>query len=175
MGPFARPIPVMDKGRRMTNPAIDRSREEMLHAPEEMDASVVPPRFDEARDHIRAAKPAISHPVLRMRRFLALGRAQLYADTADCWKISDHRSGGSDLARGGSKASALPATPSHGQALSAMSCASASRTASLVVGRSAGSDRQHRLRKHRSPIEKMDHLVQILSGKLPSRPQSMKP
>jgi hypothetical protein len=45
----------MDKGRRMTNPAIDRLREEMLHAPAEMDASVVPPRFDEARDHIRAA------------------------------------------------------------------------------------------------------------------------
>ena len=39
----------------MTNPAIDRLREEMLHAPEEMDASVVPPRFKEARDHIRAA------------------------------------------------------------------------------------------------------------------------
>jgi len=32
MGAFARPIPVMDKGRSMTNPAIDRLREEMLHA-----------------------------------------------------------------------------------------------------------------------------------------------
>ena len=39
----------------MTNRPLDRFREEMLHAPEEIDASVVPPRFDEARDHIRAA------------------------------------------------------------------------------------------------------------------------
>lgn len=39
----------------MTNRPIDRLREEKLHAPEEMDASVVPPRFDEARDHIRVA------------------------------------------------------------------------------------------------------------------------
>jgi hypothetical protein len=34
---------------------IDRLSEEMLHAPDEMDASVAPPRFDEARDHIRLA------------------------------------------------------------------------------------------------------------------------
>ena len=39
----------------MTNRMIGRSREELLHTPEEMDASVVPPRFDEARDHIGLA------------------------------------------------------------------------------------------------------------------------
>lgn len=37
----------------MTNRLIDRLSEEMLHAPDEMDASVAPPRFDEARDRIR--------------------------------------------------------------------------------------------------------------------------
>jgi hypothetical protein len=39
----------------MTNRPIDRLREEILHAPDEMDASVEPPRFDEARNHIRLA------------------------------------------------------------------------------------------------------------------------
>jgi len=39
----------------MTNRLIDRSSEEMPHAPDEMDASVAPLRFDEARDHIRLA------------------------------------------------------------------------------------------------------------------------
>ncbi len=39
----------------MTNRPIDLLPEKMLHALEEMDASVVPPRFDEARGHIGLA------------------------------------------------------------------------------------------------------------------------
>jgi hypothetical protein len=39
----------------MTNRPIDRLREEILRAPDEMDAPGVPPRFDEAREHLRLA------------------------------------------------------------------------------------------------------------------------
>jgi len=39
----------------MTNRPVDRLREELLHPPDEMDASVEPSRFDEARNHIRVA------------------------------------------------------------------------------------------------------------------------
>ena len=39
----------------MTNRPIDRVRAEILRTPDEMDATVEPPRFDEARDHLRLA------------------------------------------------------------------------------------------------------------------------
>jgi hypothetical protein len=39
----------------MTNRPVDRLREELLHPPDEMDPPGVPPRFDEARDHLRLA------------------------------------------------------------------------------------------------------------------------
>jgi len=51
----------------MTNPAIDRLREEMLHAPEEMDASVVP-RFDEARSRPRGHRTRRAGPAFRPKR-----------------------------------------------------------------------------------------------------------
>ena len=39
----------------MTNRPIDRLRNEMLPAHDDMDAAVAPPRFDEARNHMRVA------------------------------------------------------------------------------------------------------------------------
>jgi hypothetical protein len=39
----------------MTNRPIDRLRKEILRAPDEMDATVEPPRFDEACNHIGSA------------------------------------------------------------------------------------------------------------------------
>ena len=68
----------------MTNRPIDGLREDILRAPDETDPPGVPPRFDEARDHLRLAVERIERAGIPAETLHAVLMSETLPRLIDC-------------------------------------------------------------------------------------------